>query len=172
MGIRMPETCWAIFKRQSINLRDWCIWLVDLFESQYCWGGGWRCLKCCCPEIWKHLFIYRCVREEEGRFYPPYRGHSCQRNFLWRGTPGIHSRLNYTAQVEGICCFTGCLLRLLDLKTERSCTWPLSVHLTHPAGFNMCLHDRKGSSEMDAALIQAHMWNSTHYSCRLFTKSL
>ena len=32
MGIRMPETCWALFKRQAINLRDWCIWLVDLFE--------------------------------------------------------------------------------------------------------------------------------------------
>jgi hypothetical protein len=32
MGMRMPETCWAVFKRQAINLRDWCIWLVDLFE--------------------------------------------------------------------------------------------------------------------------------------------
>jgi hypothetical protein len=28
MGMRMPETCWAIFKRRAINLRDWCIWLV------------------------------------------------------------------------------------------------------------------------------------------------
>jgi hypothetical protein len=33
MGMRMPETCWAVLKRQAINLRDWCIWLVDLFES-------------------------------------------------------------------------------------------------------------------------------------------
>ena len=32
MGKRMPETCWAVFKRQAINLRDWCIWVVDLFE--------------------------------------------------------------------------------------------------------------------------------------------
>jgi len=32
MGMRMPETCWAVFKLQAINLRDWCIWLVDLFE--------------------------------------------------------------------------------------------------------------------------------------------
>jgi len=32
MGMRMPKTCWAVFKRQAINLRDWCIWLVDLFE--------------------------------------------------------------------------------------------------------------------------------------------
>jgi len=32
MGMRLPETCWAVFKRQAINLRDWCIWLVDLFE--------------------------------------------------------------------------------------------------------------------------------------------
>jgi hypothetical protein len=32
MGVRMPETCWAVFKRQAINLKDWCIWLVDLFE--------------------------------------------------------------------------------------------------------------------------------------------
>ena len=31
MGIRMPETCWAAFKRQAIRLRDWCIWLVDFF---------------------------------------------------------------------------------------------------------------------------------------------
>jgi hypothetical protein len=32
MGMRMPETCWAVRKRQAIKLRDWCIWLVDLFE--------------------------------------------------------------------------------------------------------------------------------------------
>ena len=32
MGMKMPETCWAVFKRRAINPRDWCIWLVDLFE--------------------------------------------------------------------------------------------------------------------------------------------
>jgi hypothetical protein len=32
MGKRMPETCWDVFEPQAINLRDWCIWLVDLFE--------------------------------------------------------------------------------------------------------------------------------------------
>jgi len=32
MGMRMPETCWAVFKWQVINLRNCCIWLVDLFE--------------------------------------------------------------------------------------------------------------------------------------------
>ena len=32
MGMRMPETCWAVFKRQVINLRNFCIWLVDSFE--------------------------------------------------------------------------------------------------------------------------------------------
>ena len=35
MGTRMSETCWAVFKRQAIKLRDWCIWLVDLFEPMY-----------------------------------------------------------------------------------------------------------------------------------------
>jgi len=34
-GMRMPETCWAVFKRQAINLRDWCIWLIDLFEYNF-----------------------------------------------------------------------------------------------------------------------------------------
>jgi len=38
MGMRMPETCWAVFKRQAINLRDWCIWLVDLFECMMLHG--------------------------------------------------------------------------------------------------------------------------------------
>jgi len=35
IGMRMPETCWAVIKRQAIKLRDWSIWLVDLFEWGY-----------------------------------------------------------------------------------------------------------------------------------------
>jgi len=31
-GMRMPETFWAVFKRQATNMRDWCIWLLDVFE--------------------------------------------------------------------------------------------------------------------------------------------
>jgi hypothetical protein len=33
MGMSMPETYRVVFKRRAINLRDWCIWLVDLFED-------------------------------------------------------------------------------------------------------------------------------------------
>ena len=33
MGMRMPETCWDVFKRQVINLRSCCILLVDSVES-------------------------------------------------------------------------------------------------------------------------------------------
>jgi hypothetical protein len=33
MGMMMPETCWAVFKRQVINLRSCCIWLVDSAEN-------------------------------------------------------------------------------------------------------------------------------------------
>ena len=33
MGMRMPETCWAVFKWQVINLRSCCIWLVDSVEK-------------------------------------------------------------------------------------------------------------------------------------------
>jgi len=32
MGVRKPEACWAVHKRQVINWRNFCIWLVDLFE--------------------------------------------------------------------------------------------------------------------------------------------
>jgi len=32
MDKRMPETRWAVFKRQVINLRNCCIWLVDSVE--------------------------------------------------------------------------------------------------------------------------------------------
>jgi len=31
MGVTTPETCWAGHKHQVINLRNCCIWLVDLF---------------------------------------------------------------------------------------------------------------------------------------------
>ena len=33
MGGEAPETCWATYKRQVINLWNCCILLVDLFES-------------------------------------------------------------------------------------------------------------------------------------------
>ena len=33
MGMRMPETCWAVSKRQVIYLRSCCILLVDSVES-------------------------------------------------------------------------------------------------------------------------------------------
>jgi hypothetical protein len=38
MGMRMPETWWAVFNRRAIILRDWCIWLVDLFECMMMHG--------------------------------------------------------------------------------------------------------------------------------------
>ena len=37
MGVKTPETCWAIHKRQVINLRNCYIYLVDLFEILL-WG--------------------------------------------------------------------------------------------------------------------------------------
>jgi len=38
MGMRMPETCWTVFKRQVINLRSCCILLVDSVESMLMHG--------------------------------------------------------------------------------------------------------------------------------------
>jgi hypothetical protein len=32
MGVRTSETCLVVNKRQVINWRDCCIWLVNLFE--------------------------------------------------------------------------------------------------------------------------------------------
>ena len=43
-GILMPETCWAVHtsKRQVINLRNCCIWLVNLFEIHGpCFACSW-----------------------------------------------------------------------------------------------------------------------------------
>jgi hypothetical protein len=38
MGMRMPETYWAVCKRQAINLRSCCILLVDSVESKMMHG--------------------------------------------------------------------------------------------------------------------------------------
>ena len=35
MGMSMPETCWAVSKRQVINVRSCCILLVDSVENLY-----------------------------------------------------------------------------------------------------------------------------------------
>jgi hypothetical protein len=33
MGMRMPETCWTVFKRQVINFKNCRMWLVDSVEN-------------------------------------------------------------------------------------------------------------------------------------------
>ena len=36
LGMRMAETCWAVFKRRAINLRDWCIrlvWFIWMYDD-------------------------------------------------------------------------------------------------------------------------------------------
>jgi len=38
MGMRMPETCRVVFKRQVINLRTYCILLVDSVEGMMMHG--------------------------------------------------------------------------------------------------------------------------------------
>jgi hypothetical protein len=60
MGMRMPETCWAVFKRQAINLRNCCIWLVDSFErtrqTDVKFDSG-TVLPSCLVCYWFHQFI-------------------------------------------------------------------------------------------------------------------
>jgi hypothetical protein len=56
MGMRMPETCWTVFERRAINLRDWCIWLFDLFECMMMHGLTNPKLIYMCWCICTHLF--------------------------------------------------------------------------------------------------------------------
>jgi len=52
MGVRTPETCWAVHKRQVINLRNCCVKLVDLFEYHTyvcCW------LLCTISTTWPQI---------------------------------------------------------------------------------------------------------------------
>jgi len=51
MGMRMPETCWAVFKRQVINFRSCCIWLVNSIESMMMHGLAK-------PKFEKKIFCY------------------------------------------------------------------------------------------------------------------
>jgi len=61
MGMRMPETCWVVFKWQVINLRSCCILLVDSVETTWR-RWPWRqrhCepLKCCKLLILRHTAV-------------------------------------------------------------------------------------------------------------------
>jgi len=59
MGMRMPETCWAVFKRQVINLRSCFILLVDLFESMMMYGlANPTFLRLClCQATWSWFIL-------------------------------------------------------------------------------------------------------------------
>jgi hypothetical protein len=58
MDKRMPETCWAVFKRRAINLRDWLIWLVDLFECMMMHGLTIP-KPITCPAVIVHYFVLK-----------------------------------------------------------------------------------------------------------------
>ena len=73
MGVRMPETCLAIFKRQVINLRSCCILLVDSVESMMMHG----------PENPKHGGLFY-LSLDEGITSPGEQPFAQQRNRqLW-----------------------------------------------------------------------------------------
>jgi len=53
MGMRMPETCWTVFKWQVIHLRICFIWLVDSVESmmmhEIANPKSWKVTECTQP---------------------------------------------------------------------------------------------------------------------------
>jgi len=59
MGMRIPETCWAVFKWQVINLRICCIWLVDSVESMMMHGLGHpkKNKRCKAPRTVIYIFL-------------------------------------------------------------------------------------------------------------------
>ena len=73
MGMMMPETCWAVFKRQAINLRDWCMWLVDLFECMMTHGltnpKFKSCMSCFNIHFWITIWTEPCHRGIKVFFY-------------------------------------------------------------------------------------------------------
>jgi hypothetical protein len=65
MGMRMPEICWAVFKRQAINLRNCGILLVDSFECMIMHGLGnpkqyIYCTLRKCSRVCQNTFIQWC----------------------------------------------------------------------------------------------------------------
>ena len=87
MGVRTPETCWAVHtsKRQVINLRNCCIWLVDLLKcvmmnrpanfkfkfkkNTYLWDETQHPIRCTgrkakvFSSVWHRLFSSRTVQQ-------------------------------------------------------------------------------------------------------------
>jgi hypothetical protein len=65
MGMMVPETCWAVFKRQAIKLRNWGIWLVELCECMMIHGltnpppQKKKIVSCKCQSI---NFVYGNIR--------------------------------------------------------------------------------------------------------------
>ena len=63
MGMRVPKTCWAVFKRQVINMRNFHIWLVDSFESMMMHGLAnpkkekWHLLLCVTRPNFRNRFV-------------------------------------------------------------------------------------------------------------------
>jgi hypothetical protein len=63
MGMKMAETCWAVFKSQVINWKNCCIWLVDSFEDI---KTSMSCFLLKDPLVFvlfvKETFLSRCIQ--------------------------------------------------------------------------------------------------------------
>jgi len=84
MGVRMSETCWAVFKRQVINLRHCCIWLVDSlgFSVDLKW-----------PQFLRNVFIKNisCLKKNRWQIILlSVRTHRAPTLKLWRWFSWIH----------------------------------------------------------------------------------
>jgi len=73
MGMKMPETCWAVFKWQVINLRICYICLVDSIESMMMHGLANPKLRC----FFMHLLL-------EPRVIQDLTLSGADINFTWR----------------------------------------------------------------------------------------
>jgi len=68
MGVRTPETYWAVHEHQVINLGNCCIWLVDLLEVS---DQVLHPYKTRGKIILSYILIYifLCSRQENKRFW-------------------------------------------------------------------------------------------------------
>ena len=69
-------------KRQAIKLRDWCIWLVDLFEYMMMHGLTnpklriTICIKCKIDHIFKYFHFYLT------KIWPQTKAHPCSKTYI------------------------------------------------------------------------------------------
>jgi hypothetical protein len=137
MGVRTPETCWAVHKRQVINLRNFCN-LIGWFIWNVWWCRDWQTLNILLTYLFTYLLTPRSkvpLKKLTGcQLFKKFLAIHRTQSFITSFTTARHLFLSRASSIQSI----------LPLPEDPSQFTVRQGHCPRPHGHTTALHEPNG----------------------------